>query len=207
MSSRSRSGKPTPPTGVPHLEVTAGDGTDTSERPTSDEAILDATGKTWDEWLAVLDRAGAAARPHREIVALLGGKHGMTPWWRQMVAVGYERARGLREKAQTNAGHTVSVSKTLNVGVSAVYKAWTDPPTRSKWLPGVTYLLRTAVPMKSLRMTWDDETSVQVTFSAQGSAKTQLTVEHARLAGAGEVEKRREFWKERLEEMKGLVEK
>lgn len=60
------------------------------------EAVLKATGRAWDEWLRVLDRAGARRMPHQEIAALLARKFAVPGWWCQMVTVGYEQARGLR---------------------------------------------------------------------------------------------------------------
>jgi hypothetical protein len=60
------------------------------------EAVLKATGRAWDEWLRVLDRAGARRMPHEEIAALLARKFAVPGWWCQMVTVGYEQARGLR---------------------------------------------------------------------------------------------------------------
>ncbi|HET6763917.1 MAG TPA: DUF1801 domain-containing protein, partial [Longimicrobiaceae bacterium] len=39
--------------------------------PVGDDAVRAATGRTWAEWFAVLDRAGAAEKAHPEIVAIL----------------------------------------------------------------------------------------------------------------------------------------
>jgi hypothetical protein len=36
----------------------------------SDHAVQTKTGKTWAEWCAVLDKAGAAKWPHKQIAAL-----------------------------------------------------------------------------------------------------------------------------------------
>ena len=60
------------------------------------EAVARATGRAWDEWLKVLDRAGAKTMPHKEIALLLSRKFDVPDWWSQMVTVGYEQARGLR---------------------------------------------------------------------------------------------------------------
>ena len=79
----------------------------------SDAAVKARTGKDWAGWFATLDRGGAAALDHKGIVALLSDSHGVTAWWRQMVAVEYERARGLRARHQTASGYSVAVSRTL----------------------------------------------------------------------------------------------
>ena len=63
----------------------------------SSAAVAKATGYGWDYWLKVLDKAGAASLPHRDIARMLYDKLGLRKsWWAQMIAVGYEQARGLR---------------------------------------------------------------------------------------------------------------
>jgi Domain of unknown function (DUF4287) len=64
------------------------------KRPYSDAVIQANTGKRWDEWFAVLDRWGAAQRPHAEIARWVGEEHGVGGWWAQGVTVAYEQARG-----------------------------------------------------------------------------------------------------------------
>src|SRR5262245_40841726 len=71
-------------------------------------AVRKATGKSWTQWCAILDREGAAKRAHAEIAESLATKHRVPPWWSQMVTVQYERARGLRAKGQTPQGWQAS---------------------------------------------------------------------------------------------------
>lgn len=79
-----------------------------------DTAVKARTGKTWAEWFANLDGAGATRMSHKEIVAYLGGHHQVPEWWQQMVTVTYEQGRGLREKHETPGGFQVSVTKTIS---------------------------------------------------------------------------------------------
>src|SRR5262249_23589089 len=58
---------------------------------TSDEAVKAATGKVWDEWFAILDKAGCQDMIHKEVAELLVEKHRVRHWWGQMITVGYER--------------------------------------------------------------------------------------------------------------------
>ena len=120
----------------------------------SDEAVLAKTGKTWDEWLTVLDAAGARAMGHKEIVALVS-QHGAGPWWRQMVTVTYEQARGLRQKHQTATGYTANASRTIGVPVDRLFEAWSDAALRGRWLPDAELTIRKATPGKSLRISWE----------------------------------------------------
>jgi hypothetical protein len=69
----------------------------------SDGSVRKRTGRAWAEWVRVLDAAGAAQKPHREIAAYVSSL-GTPGWWSQMVTVGYERIRGLREKGQRRSG-------------------------------------------------------------------------------------------------------
>src|SRR4051794_10771179 len=93
--------------------------------PIGDDAVAAKTGKTWAQWYKLLDAAGCRTKTHREIVAVVSEKYDVGPWWRQMVTVGYERARGLRVKHQTAKGFSVSASKTVAVPIGKLYAAWT----------------------------------------------------------------------------------
>lgn len=70
----------------------------------SDEAVLARTGKSWKQWFDLLDEAGATEMSPQEIAAWLSEYYGVGPWWQQMVAVVYQRARGMREKRQPPTG-------------------------------------------------------------------------------------------------------
>src|SRR5262245_23611484 len=105
----------------------------------SSEAVKAKTGKTWAEWIALLDKAGAKTMSHKEIVAVLNDKYKVGGWWQQMVTVGYEQARHGRKKGQMADGYQISANKTVNVPLAALYKHWDDPRARAKWLPAKGY--------------------------------------------------------------------
>jgi hypothetical protein len=88
----------------------------------SDESVKKGTGKTWAEWFKILDGAGAKKWPHQEISGYLMHKQKVGPWWGQMVSVGYEQARGLREKFQKCDGEfAASGSRTMNAPVAKLF--------------------------------------------------------------------------------------
>jgi hypothetical protein len=178
----------------------------TSTAPTSDEAVQAKTGRTWDEWVAALDDAGARGRTHREIVALLSERFDVGPWWRQMVAVGYERATGARAPHQTTSGYQVGGSRTVAVPVGRLWRAWTDARTRARWLPDATFTVRKATEPKSLRITWGDGSDLQVNFYPKGDEKSVVQVDQRRLPDAAAVERMRAYWRERLDRMRAVVE-
>ncbi|MBA3255453.1 MAG: DUF4287 domain-containing protein [Pyrinomonadaceae bacterium] len=46
-----------------------------------DEAVKAKTGKKWNQWFAILDKAGAKKMTHQEIVKFLNSQHDLGPWW------------------------------------------------------------------------------------------------------------------------------
>lgn len=174
---------------------------------TSDEAVSKATGKTWVEWVRTLDDRDAASKPHREIAAAVQEDFGVSSWWAQTVTVGYERIKGLRDVGQRRGGsYEANKSKTFPVSVARLYRAFSDPDLRRRWLPGVTLTVRTAAAEKSMRITWEDETSVGVWFVAKGEGKSLVQVQHGKLATKDELEAKKAYWAERLTALGELLE-
>jgi hypothetical protein len=98
----------------------------------SSEALRDATGRDWDDWLETLDAAGAADWTHKEIVAYLGREHAedTSSRWRQSITVGYDQARGLRVVGETaDTGFQVEVQRTVAATVTEVWDVITSRPS------------------------------------------------------------------------------
>lgn len=172
----------------------------------SDEAVESKTGKTWSRWFKHLDAAGAKKMTHQEIVAHLHDKHGVRPWWTQMVAVTYEQARGLRDKHEKPEGFEISVSRTIAVPIAKAYRSWTDEKARQKWLPS-SVTIRKAATNKSLRLNWEDgKTIVATAFLAKSDGKTQVVAQHSKLPDAKAAAKMKKFWAEALDHLKELIE-
>ncbi|HEX2374154.1 MAG TPA: DUF4287 domain-containing protein [Actinomycetota bacterium] len=179
-----------------------------SKLPYSDEVVRANTGRVWDEWFALLDQWGAAARPHPEIARWLHEEHGVPGWWAQGVTVGYERARGLRAPGQRRGGQfEVSVSKTVAVPVDRLYEAFTDEGLRERWLPGAKLEVRTAQPGKSVRANWDDgSTRLVISFTARGDAKSQVALVHERVPDAEAAAELKAWWRGRVAVLKEVLE-
>jgi len=170
-----------------------------------DEAVRARTGKTWAEWFTLLDAAGAKEMTHPQITAILDAQ-GIDGWWCQMVTVGYEQERGLRQKHQKTDGFAAGVSRTFAVPLAALYAAWHDERTRRRWLGDHALTIRKVTQDKSMRITWAvDGTNVEVNFYAKGAAKSQAAVQHGKLAGPDDVERLKAFWAEALDRLKGLL--
>ncbi|MBI3969672.1 MAG: hypothetical protein HY332_00165 [Chloroflexi bacterium] len=172
----------------------------------SDEAVRAKTGKTWPEWFEALDGAGAQQLDHRGIVAYLHQQHPeLGGWWEQMVTVTYEQARGLREKHEMVDGYAVSVSKTVPVPASALFDAWHDDAARARWLDA-PLTIRKATSPKSLRITWGDgRTNVDVHLYNKGADKAQVSVQHSKLADAGEAVRMKRYWAAALERLRAIA--
>src|SRR5690606_32505275 len=71
----------------------------------SDEKVKASTGRTWAQWVDVLDKAKAHEWPHKDIAKFIAEQYpSVSGWWCQTVTVGYERIRGLREVNQRRDG-------------------------------------------------------------------------------------------------------
>lgn len=173
----------------------------------SDAAVQAKTGKTWQEWIALLDAAGAKDMAHKDIAAMLHAKHKLSGWWSQMVTVGYEQARQGRQKHQAAGGFNISRSKTVAAPLKSLYRAWRVASQREKWLPRRKIEIRKATPNKSLRITWSDKkTRLEVNFYARGSGKSQVVVQHSQLPSAAQADKMKTFWGEALDRLKASLE-
>jgi len=171
-----------------------------------DEAVQKATGKDWAQWCAALDAAGAQNLPHSDIARLVFERFRLGPWWAQMVTVGYEQARGLREKHQKPEGFEISVAKTIAAPAERVYVAWNQDAERMRWL-GQNLKVRTVTPVKSIRLTGSDGISiVEVALRARGAGKTQVAVQHMKLKDAAEAARMKIHWTAALERLRAAVE-
>ena len=159
-----------------------------------DAAVLTKTGKDWKSWFAALDKADAKNMTHREIVACLSSEFGLSPWWRQMVAVTYEQERGLRKPHEKPDGYEISVSKTFGAPSTALYTSWKNPRTRTQWLSD-TVAVFGETPGKSIRMVWSDGKSrLDVQFVPKGATKCQVVVQHRKIPTATAAAKMKVFW-------------
>jgi hypothetical protein len=171
----------------------------------SDESVKNATGCDWSKWVFVLDKAGGKEMSHPELVAYVREKYKTPSWWTQMVAVGYERIRGLRAHGQMRSGDwSVSKSKTVNVPLAKLYAAFSNARQRAKWLTGVKVTVRGSTPNKSIRLRWEDGSPIDVAFLAKGESKSQVALDHRKLATKAEADRVRIYWTERLKALAAM---
>lgn len=189
-------------------------------------SMREATGRGWEEWLAVLDAAGATDWDHKAIVAHLGREHPqVSGWWRQSITVGYEQACGRRTVGQTaDAGFQIGVQRSIAVTVTEAWELITASP--ELWLgegasvafhvgehyrvparngvPGASGEVRVVKPGHRVRMTWQPEgwptpATLQLTLLESGSKKTAVHVHLEKLPDSHARAAMRERWREALE--------
>lgn len=172
----------------------------------SDASVKKATGCNWVRWVFALDKAGGTEMSHRALAAHIHEKYPTSPWWTQMVAVGYERIRGLRAHGQQRGGDCmVSKSKTIAVPLAKLYAAFRNARRRAQWLAGAKLTVRGATPGKSMRFRFEDGSPVDVLFSGRGEGKSQVAIEHSKLPTRADADRLRVFWTERLEVLAAML--
>lgn len=172
----------------------------------SDTALQAKTGCTWEQCVRTLDRARAATKTHAEIAELVRKKYKAGAWWSQMVAVGYERIKGLRARGQQRDGSfQASKSRTYGVPIGTLFDAWADAGTRKRWLNGGGVRVRTATKPKSMRIGWTDGTIVAVTFAAKGPRKSSVAVEQGKLPGREAAAQVKAEWGERFDALRDVL--
>jgi hypothetical protein len=176
---------------------------------TSDKMIRQRTGRGWEEWFDLLDEAGLAERPHREIARWVAELQGVVPlaWAAQAVTVSYERARGGRVVGQRPDGFAITASRTVGIPVARLFDAFAGEAERGRLLAEADLRERGVTKPRSARFDWGDgRTRVNVTFQARGEARSTVTVEHTRLPDADAAARMKAWWRGRLTTLKELLE-
>ncbi len=173
----------------------------------AEEKVLEVTGRGWQDWFRLLDEWGAPSRTHTEIARWLREEHRVDGWYAQALTVGYERARGLRAPGEKADGFAVTASRTVAVPVERLFAAFEDVPLRQRWLPGAGMRTRTATAPRSARYDWEDgSTRLIVGFEDKGESKSLVSLSHERLPDAETADEMKAWWRERLTELKALLE-
>ncbi|HVE72130.1 MAG TPA: hypothetical protein VNI54_12240 [Thermoanaerobaculia bacterium] len=158
----------------------------------SDDKVAEKTGRTWAQWVRVLDSVKAAEKPHREIAEYVSSL-GTPDWWSQTVTVGYERIRGLRDRGQRRGGnYEASKSRTYPVSLARLFDAFANDDFRAQWLPESS--VRSKTKDKRLRLEWHDGTVVAVEFLSKGPAKTSVAIAHLKLKSKAAADAIKKEW-------------
>jgi hypothetical protein len=171
-----------------------------------DEAVRAKTGRNWNQWFILLDKAGAAKLGHTAIAELLSSECGVSGWWSQTVTVEYERARGLRNVHETADGYSVSVTKTIATTLPKLYAASAETKQRAKWLPKGSLKISSQTKDKYINGAWKDSARLNIGFYAKGEGKAQIAVQVSKLAKKADIEAERTVWKAALARLQEQLE-
>ncbi len=172
----------------------------------SDAKLEANTGCTWKRWVTALDRVKAHTWSHGEIAEHVRTKYKVPMWWTQAVTVGYERIKGIRAVGQQRDGtYDAGRSRTFPVPVGRLFRAWKEARTRRRWLGDVAITIRTAITNRSLRITWPENTSVEVWFDAAGKGKGRMGVVHRKLRDQAAVTRAKAEWGKRFDALAAVL--
>lgn len=197
------------------------------DHPVTNEAAKAATGKTLDQWFAVLDEMDGLKLGRRAINSHLYEQK-IDPWWCSTIAVEYEKHHDVRKKDGLFEGYFVCATKTIAAPPADVFKAWSTSADLSKWFAvgakaevkdggafetkdGEKGTFLRVRQNKDIRMSFEDKklsapTQVDVQFQDKGKGKTGLLVNHTRIQTRAEADGLRAAWADALDKLKAVCE-
>ncbi len=175
----------------------------------TDKVVLTQTGKTMEDWFVMLDQKGALAMSHAGIFSLIGKIKGLSElndWNRNLLTTTYGWSRGLKERGEKESGFEISVSKTVEVPINELYRAFVDENSRKNWLKE-KITIRKARENRSARVKWpDNKTSLSIDFYEKGPQKSQVVIQHLKIENSERAAELKSFWRERVGVLKKLAE-
>ncbi|MCK2200135.1 hypothetical protein [Corynebacterium callunae] len=172
----------------------------------SPEAILKGTGKSWAEWLELLDKAQGTTMTHTELAAYIAKNFEVSGWWAQGIAIGYEYDRGMRDRGMTSDGYATNASKTFNTPVSTLWQFFADDQLRSQWLEPDLLSPTSATEPKTFNAKWNaDNSRISVNFQAKGENKSSFGLQHRRLPSQEHIAPTKAMWKSKIAVLAELI--
>jgi hypothetical protein len=90
----------------------------------------------------------------------------------------------------------------LNVPLRSAYQSFSNEKQRNQWLDEQRLAVRTALPNKSMRLTWKDgKTSLEIAFVAKTAEKSQVVVTHSKLSDAKAAARMKTYWRGKLDRL------
>lgn len=191
-------------------------------------SVVKHTGKNWDQWVQILEKAGARSWSHKEISAFLNKKYETTWWWTHIVATGYEvfierKVAGRNLKGE----YSITVTKTFKCDGKKLWKfvsspegiaMWLSPMSQVKLAPKTVYErddgvygeIRTMKAPERVRFTWQEgdegkPTVVQLLTVHRKNGTSILCFNHEKLTDGRVKEQLREHWRSVLEQVYSAI--
>ncbi len=172
----------------------------TRSQEISDEAVQEATGKTWNEWFTLLEQLDVADLSHKEIARTLHDEHSVSGWWAQTITVEYERSTGRREVGQASDGtYQTAVSRTVAGGLDDVLASWKELVAGKSEFDGVDLSGEPAVTESENWRYWRtglaDGSRISVVIGKKDGGKSQLAVNHEKLPDKEAIDRWKQYWR------------
>jgi hypothetical protein len=168
----------------------------------SDEAVLQATGRSWREWLSLLAGEEMASKTHEAIIVFLREEHGVPAWWQQVIASCFEESIGRRSEHEMDDGFQAHVTRTLAMPQAVAFAAWTDENERAKWLRRGDFEPTTVREPGTVRGKWvPDGSRVDVELVAVDESRCELAITHRKLASEALGARMQQLWQQSLDRL------
>lgn len=196
-------------------------------------SVQKGTGRNWDQWIGILEKAGARSWSHRETVELLTKRYKLTPWWQQGVALGFEYHTGKKIEGQNEKGeYSVSVTKSIPMARPKLWKWLISDEGQELWLRplapiavekgaeyessgvdgGIFGKIRTLKAPERIRLSWQEvdwpkPNVVQVHIVARPKESCLLVFAQEGMRDARLKETMRSYWRARAEDIAKAIAK
>lgn len=176
----------------------------------STAGIEETSGRSWENWVALLDEAGAEKLKHSEIATLsyenMPEHVSNRGWWAQGVAIAYQHQKGLRVPGQSSAGDfSANASKTLPGDKDVALSRWLEVVDGREEFGEVPLeeepTTSSTEKWRYWRAALADGSRVSVTISEKPGGKSTLAVQHSKLESAGDIDRWKPVWKEILNQL------
>ena len=170
-----------------------------SQPEMSNDAVLQGTGRGWEDWCDLIDAWDGRVDGHKAIAAWLKQEGHARAWWAQTITVGYERITGLRLPYQKADGSfSANKSKTLHTDANELATLLRSPAAHADLFPDQPTELRSRVQSRSVRIAFSDGV-VLFGVEQKPDGKAKVTIEHNKLTSLDDVQRWRFYWGEWLD--------
>lgn len=178
--------------------------------PSNTSGIARATGRPWDDWVALLEEAGARELTHTAIAKLtlehMPAAVKQPEWWAQGTAIAYEQHVGLRVPGQSCDGDfQLSTSRTVAGDKDLALAAWLELVDGREEFGGVPIEAPAATSSTEKWRYWRvplaDGTRVALNFSDKKNGKSTVGLTHTKLDSAEAIEYWKPVWKDLLAQL------
>lgn len=176
-----------------------------AEPEVTDAAVLDATGRTWDQWCELIDRSPDAAEGHAAVARALETDHGLDGWWAQTVTVGWERITGRRLPGQMADGtFTANKSRTLKLDAGVVRELLLDDAARADLFGGTAPELRSRRTSKSIRIAMAEGVA-EIALVPKDGGRVAVVVQHTGLASPEAIDAWKQHWSDWFDDLEAAA--